>query len=384
MNGIQRALASATMFCLAVLIPASCYAGPTSPSQLLYVQDGHNLITYSVTSGSATKLGTLFMNASTDFPIQVFHAPKAPFLYILGFTSATDEYFWVHATTSAGVPTENAIQQLAVRPALSQFFIHPNGKSGYALYAWSVGDQSVSDIVLYTVSPETGKLTNTHTPVANFPASFGQTAIYGISANGSKLYDQSQIQFDDANAVGFDYYDINETTGLLGPSVNIWSLDTGTQGGAVYILNDKLLVFSNSGLDPLAPGIYVYPNVANTSTDLFYCSPAMLNICGDNLNYPLPLRIDPSGKYLFVNDDSIHSVVIAAIDLTHGRLQEEAGSIPGNPSIISFSPDGTFVYAVEDKNVLIYGFNPSSGLLTTERSVSFPLSVGGIVTASHP
>jgi hypothetical protein len=330
-------------------------------------------------------LGTLYLNASTDFPIQVFHGPNARFLYILGFTSDTEEYFWVHATTSAGVPTENAVQKLAVKPALAQFFIHPTGKFGYALYAWQQTDgQFVSDIVLFKINPETGELTNTHTAVANYPASFGQTGIYGLSANGSKLYNEGQIQFDEANAVGFQYYDINGTTGLLGPAVNIWSLDTGTLGGADYVLSDQFLAFSNSGDDPLSPGIFVYPNAANTSTVLVYCSPSTLAVCGDNLNYPLPLQIDPSSKYLFVNDDSVQSVIIAAIDVSHGVLKESPTSIPGNPSVISFSPDGTVVYAIENKDVLIYDFNPSSGLLTTERTLTFPLSVGSIVPASRP
>jgi DNA-binding beta-propeller fold protein YncE len=110
----------------------------------------------------------------------------------------------------------------------------------------------------------------------------------------------------------------------------------------------------------------------------------MLSVCGDFPSYPASVLFDPSGGYLFLNDQSISSTVIAAIDLIHDTLTETGSSIAGNPSIISFSPDATTVYAVEGKNVLAYGFNSSSGSLTSEGSVSLPLNVGAIVAASRP
>jgi DNA-binding beta-propeller fold protein YncE len=107
-------------------------------------------------------------------------------------------------------------------------------------------------------------------------------------------------------------------------------------------------------------------------------------VCGDFPSYPAPLRFDPSGRYLFINDQSISSTVIAAIDLIGDTLTETGSSIAGNPSIISFSPDATTVYAVEGKNVFVYGFNSSSGSLTAEGSISLSLNVGAIVAASGP
>jgi hypothetical protein len=379
------------VICFGLLIGSTPgYAAPTPASELLYVQDGHNLITYKIASGSIVKLATLYINASPSFPIQIFHSPTAPYLYILGFTSATEEYFWVHATTSQGVPTENPIQKLEVKPALSQFFFHPNGKFGYALYSWTApadcesGTGFVADIVLYTVSPATGKLVNTHRPVANFPTNCSQTTVYGLNPSGTKLYTDAYNEEGLNNQNSYSSYGVTGTTGLLSSGTPFFSFDSGSQALAVFAIDNPLIVMWNNGEDSLPPGIYVYPNVVNPTTPTFYCGTIMLSVCGDFPSYPASVLFDPSGGYLFLNDQSISSTVIAAIDLIHDTLTETGSSIAGNPSIISFSPDATTVYAVEGKNVLAYGFNSSSGSLTSEGSVSLPLNVGAIVAASRP
>lgn len=385
MNTMKRSLGLVTLFWLNLgILSVSGYA---ASSELLYVQDGHNLITYSVTSGSVAQLGTLHMNASTNFPIQIFHAPNAPFLYVLGFTSATNEYFWVHATTAAGVPTASPIQTLAVKPALSQFFFHPNGKFGYALYSWTApgdcesGTGFVADIVLYSVNTHTGTLTNTRHPVANFPINCSQTTVYGLNQTGKRLYTDAYNQEGLNNENSYSFYRINGSNGLLSSGVPFFDFDSGSQALAVFAISDPLIVMWNNGMDSLASGIYVYPNQVNPTTPIFDCGASMLPACEDFPSFPSSLQFDPSGRYLFLNDESIHSTIVAAVDLTHKTLRATGSSIPGNPTIISFSPDGRFVYAVENKTVLIYGFNPSSGLLTTQRSISFPLGVGAIAPA---
>jgi hypothetical protein len=130
MNIIQQAFGSTTILLSVLAFLAPCYAGSTAPRQLLYVQEGKSLLSYSVsrTTGVATKLGSVRLAASPSYPIQIFHAPTAPYLYVLGFTAANKEYFWVYGTTSGGVPASHPIQELSVKPALAQFFIHPNGK----------------------------------------------------------------------------------------------------------------------------------------------------------------------------------------------------------------------------------------------------------------
>jgi hypothetical protein len=386
MSTSRRVLGFTTLFCLTLsLLSISSDAATT---ELLYVQEGHNVITYKVTSASVTQLGALHLSASPAFPIQIFHAPNAPFLYVLGFTSTSKEYFWVYATNSTGVPAHSPLQTLSVKPALAQFFIHPSGKFAYSLFLWDTPNPNVgpaSDIVLFTVSPTSGKLTNTRHAVANFaPFFLGQTTINGLSRSGSKLYSDTNVGYEDVQGDSFDYYTVNGSTGVLGSAVPFWSFFPESQASGYSAFSDQLIALWNSGEDSLAPGIYLYPNTVNPSTPLVFCGALMLAVCEDTADYLAPLRFDPAGKFLFLNDDSIHSVLIAAVDLAHGTLRQMTSSIPGNPTNISFSPDEKFVYAVEGKDVLIDGFNASSGLLTTQRSVSLPLSVNGIVAVSRP
>ena len=394
MNTIQRFFGLATILYWILLTGSSpCYAAPTSPSQLLYVQEGHNLITYSVspTSAIATKLDSLYLNASPAYPIQIFHAPSAPFLYILGFTSATEEYFWVHAVGSDGVPTVDPIQKLSVKPALTQFFIHPNGKFAYAMYSWDYGYQS--DIVLYTISSKTGELTNTRKALANFTTiPENQTVIYGLSQGGTRLYTEGyNTQGHGGDSYNYDYYSINATSGLLGEDVPFWYF--GISGMGDYgdgIVNNQLIALAyNNGFGNA--DIEVYPFGVNLNpSPIISCTSSMAPVCGDNLSFPgsilpvtTPMQFDPAGNYLFITDTSINSIVIANIDLSKKLIKETGISIPGNP-LISFSTDGMLVCAVDKENLGLYIFDPSSGLMTAHTSVNFPSDVGGILSFSQP
>jgi hypothetical protein len=382
MKVVQRAAALAAALCMTLLV----WSLPihASSSQLLYVQVGHNLTTYRVSPGQAAKLGTLGLHASADFPIQIFHSPAGHYLYVLGFTSPTEEYFWVYAISERGLPAAGPIQKLAVKPSLTQFFFHPKGNFGYALYSWVDNNREfVGDIVLYTVNPKTGILTNTKRPVAAFPASYyWQTFIYGLSKDGSKLYTRASVDFDDANGNDFYSYAINPHTGRLGSRLYFWQDDAGTEGTAFSDISEQLIALDfNQYGGPV--GISVYPNAVNPANPIFTCTSSMAAVCGDTLA-STPTQFDPSGRYLLINDASIGSVVITQVDVRQKRLDETGSSIPGNPRIISFSPDSSLIYAVEDKNVWIYGFDPASGSLTTKISVSFPLSVRGLLSSSHP
>ncbi len=391
---IQRA------FALVTLLPLLIWSVPSQAStQLLYVQEGHNLVTYVVnpTTAEATKLGTLYIKTSPDLPIQIFYSHS--FLYILGFTSTNREYFWVHATTPQGVPTPNPVQILAVRPSLTQFLFHPNGTFGYAMYSGLIAGRHcstspgfayyVSDVVLYTINPKTGILTNTAKRVANFPASCSQTTAYGLNSTGSKLYIQTYNNETDNNDNSFSYYGINAKTGLLGPAVPYFSFDSGMHAFATTVIGNKSVAMWNNGTDTLTPGVYVYSNAPKL---LFFCGASMLQVCSDTLNYPVPFQYDPSGQYLFINDSTINSVVIAAVDFTNKRLTETGDSFPSvNPSTVSFSPDGTLIYAVDNYNsigtqsVRIYGLDASTGRVATSgKAVDFPLSVGTLLPANGP
>jgi 6-phosphogluconolactonase (cycloisomerase 2 family) len=370
--------------CLILLAgSATCFASAT---QLLYVQCGQLLVTYSInpTTAVATKLGSLWMNASLGFPIQIFHSGS--YVYILGFTSSANAYFWVHATTPAGVPTENPIQKLAVNNSINNFVFHPNGLFGYAVNSRiDANFNYVGDVMLYTVNPKTGFLTSTKEPVAHFSPSHSWVPnLYGLNSTGTKLYVRA---FGDTNGNDFYDYPINTKTGLLGSPVYFWH-DVGDPYGFVStIISDQFIALEfDFFAGPVGIRIYanrVYPAGQNP-TPIIDCDAAMVAACGDGFGDGSVTQINPSGKYLFIDDQVIGNVIVAAVDTKNQRLEETASSIPGNPQILSFSPDGNLVYAAENAEILVYLFDPSAGVFTANSSFNVPSYVASIVPAAGP
>jgi hypothetical protein len=79
----------------------------TTTTEHLYTLGGPNgntLKTYSVskTNALAKKLGTTVLPAK--YLIQVFRAPIAPFLYVLGFLYDGSEHIWTYKVNASGVP----------------------------------------------------------------------------------------------------------------------------------------------------------------------------------------------------------------------------------------------------------------------------------------
>jgi hypothetical protein len=360
---------------LGFALPISCFA---STRQLLYVQHGQSLVTYSVNpvTAVAQKLGSLTLKSLPAYSIQVLHAPASPYVYVLGFTSKTNEFIWVYATTSKGVPIPTPIQTLSVKPALTRFLIHPNGNFAYALYDWVTDFQSVGDVVLYTVNPKTGKLVNTKKPVANFPPSdaVAYTNLYAINGKGTKLYIQ---QFGMGTG---DYYStINPKTGLLGKVTHFWG-DSNGEGESDTSDFSDLLIAQAFNIEFLGNGINIYKNIIdpNVHTPLIACTDTMLAICGDAGD---KVKFDPTGKYLFITSNAIHSVEVAAVHVTAKSLVA-TDSIPGTPSTLVFSPNGRIVYAQEGNQVLIYVFDPATGLLGAKSSITIPSGFVFIYPAS--
>jgi hypothetical protein len=110
---LKRSTLCSAFVCL-VLLAGSAFA-TTPATELLYVQRGKNIVTYSVNTKTAVtkKLGTLgtAYNGATKITIN----RSGSFLYLLGF-SPTIEYFTVYSLTTAGVPHAKPIQMLVVNP----------------------------------------------------------------------------------------------------------------------------------------------------------------------------------------------------------------------------------------------------------------------------
>jgi hypothetical protein len=371
MSILKRALISLAFLCVAL---TSSFAA----KELLYVQEGQKIVTYSVdnTTAVSNKLGTMFTKFDPNFNFQI--CPSGSYLYILGFISAGNEMFAVYPLTTAGVPMAKPIQTLTVKPALSQFIVHPNGIDAYAMFSWTqvVGGQVeyVSDIVLFTINPKTGKLTNTTKPVANFPlnARF-QTAMYGMNSKGTKLYTAAHDVLTGVEGTyHYSYSTINAKTGALGTPIAFWSdtVDSSKQQNSAF--SDSLIAQVAETFDTGGSFfINLYPNKAgvNPNAPLINCTSAMLLVCGDSTSNPV---LHPSGKYLFFYDQSINQQTIVYLNTVLKKFEATGASIPGPSLPVVFSRDGSLVYAVVNTEILVYVFNPHSGLLTAKSTINAP------------
>jgi hypothetical protein len=365
-----------TQSLLAVLLTiASVTATSHASTELLYVQSGHDLVSYSVNSktAAATKLAVLKLPSSTKYKTQIFHAPTSAYVYVLGFTSASEEYFWVYDTTSSGAVSK-LVQTLSVKPDLTQFRFLPNGDFGYGFFASTAdgGKEHVADIALFSIDTKTGKLTEKKV-VASFPANRDWlTSLNGLI--GSKLYIQSYSDVGSAapGTTDYYYYTINSKTGLLGAKVYFWedNVDIGenssTTTASTFSSSLIASALTNGYAGEAGNAIGFWPNDANALNDepWIYCLSTMVAACGD---FP-GLEFDPSGKYLFLDVSTVHETVIAAINTKDNKLKE-TGSIAGAYKV-AFSPDGRMFYGAGENEVLVYVFDPTGGEVTAKSSIS--------------
>ncbi len=100
MNTIKSSMVFAFL-CLTLLVESAFAAIP--PTELLYVQQGQNIVTYSVNTKTAVtkKLSTPRTAYSVATKITINRSGS--FLYLLGFSPAI-EYFTVYSLTAAGKP----------------------------------------------------------------------------------------------------------------------------------------------------------------------------------------------------------------------------------------------------------------------------------------
>lgn len=290
----------------------------------------------------------------------------------------------VYPVTVAGVPTAKPIQTLSVKNQLAQFTIHPNGTVAYAMFFWQPAGtlKTASDIVLFTRDPKTGRLTNTTKVVAKFPLSECCTpSNFTLTPKGTKIFLTTDIhQSPSALTITYGYFTVNPKNGALVKANWSWQdVITETQStGSTF--GDDLIV----QMDELGHGIRVYPMGAKQeSTPLIDCTSKMLAVCGDSGSFP---QLDPSGKYLTFDDFGVRDIPFASIN-TAAKMLQETDSLPGSSTgTVTFSPDESLVYFLEDftqsgsaLQVDVHAFH--SGKFTGKSTIMVPDGIGGILPA---
>jgi hypothetical protein len=232
---------------------------------------------YSVspTTAKSTLLGSISIVPTSG--IQIVHPLTAPFLYVVGFTSATQEYIWTYAVNSKGMPNAKPIQTLSVNPSLNQFIIHPNGKFPYAMFSSTVYDRRtrldahLGKIKLFTINAKTGLLTSTKKIVMDFPFmppgtdvpmnEYYRPVIYGMNTKGTQFFTEWWPEAScgkcQINIVWYMFSAANATGSLAKPR-NFWG-DNLDFGEGIAAIGDSLIAMPASCCGQ--PDIGIYPNV---------------------------------------------------------------------------------------------------------------------------
>ena len=354
-------VAAALVFLLAV-----CLAGLASsdPIEVLYLETYNQrperqslLYTYNVNPQTADpeQIGAPLPVARTSIDPLTINGKHVLYLW-----NGTD--VWKYNTDAKGAPEPKASQHLkyGFSSQIFSFIVDPNGEFAYAaLETWN-GSADSYKLVLFTIDPFTGDLTNTWKVAGSYgPSSRIAEFLFGVS--GRRLYSLEIIDAPYTCGEEYDFYDVRQDTGSLGQLSYLlgWG---GCDAPIVGTISDTLTALSNTP----RPGWGTIV-VNNTFTgQSINCDEAMLAYCGDQ---SAGLYLDPASKNIFVQDWSTGLTNVAHIDFQNSQLLATPRSIAGIALPI-FSPDGRVVCSPDGwGNIQTYSFDPDTGLLSAGGSL---------------
>jgi Lactonase, 7-bladed beta-propeller len=358
-------VASALLGCQSSSISSSSAGG-----EILYILEGAALTTYTInpeTLEPSFTSGPVKLIPASAFLLQLVTSHNGRFLYVLWNDSQQQEHLSAFATDKSGVPQTPASQVLNVS-SLSQLNIHPSGEFAYAMELKQSASGYVCTLLLFPIDPSgmlqpPGDAQGTYGPAA-LP-----TLLYGISPNGTQIYLAAE-----ANSTS-QYLErtVNEPGGSLAANTFLFNpptLDSIALGATLII--DYQSAFSYSHPQYLD----VLSNEPEPPQLLIHCTSTMLHSCAASTN----VELDPSGKYLFMTDPSLHQVRVAAIDLSSNQVLDTGSFLPFTAQTpgFAFSPDGTLVYALlaRDSSIHVYRFDHTTGSLS-EGPTPIPITNSG-------
>jgi 6-phosphogluconolactonase len=302
---------------------------PPTSSEILYAANGMNsLFAFNIdqTSGVLNQTASEVPGGDYVGNSDIVVTPSGNFLY-----AANDANSQIngYATNSSGALSLIAGSPFAAQPSslvLGGFAVDPGGKFLYA------GSQSGYGVVGFTIDSTTGALT----PVPGGPFSTGigtPPAKLSIDPTGSFLYAST----------------VTDDISIPIPGYNVWGFTIDSATGALSSIVGS----------PFA-------TVGNAQ--------------------PFGLKVDPSGKFLYVALSNAGSVAAFTIDGTTGALTSVAGSPFATASTeatqtyeIALTPSGKFLYAfnLNGNTMSAFTIDPASGALSTVAGSPFPVNPEG-------
>ena len=363
---MHRTLSLSLVVCLTIL----CMCGFTLASsvQVYYALEGTTLVTYNINPHTLnfTQVGTLKTSASTAY--WLVPSTNDHFLYFAGLDANQNERLWVYATDASGAPQPSPVQVMDAT-GLDSIQMDPKANFLYAIYGFlnSDGWHTTYNIQRYLVDAGKGTISQPATQATEtlptFDADYCTVSIQGFNSTASKLYDQVYCNTHEGPQATYYERTVNNTTGALGPDVQIYSWSVYLQGGeVVQFVGNHMFDFRTSGDYPPIQSIDIFPAVPNRSKPLVQCTASMIAACG---NFPNGGIAHPSGKYVFLLVSNT-TTQIERVDLKNHKLVDTSNQIPN--LVNQFSPDGTLAYTSnytgQGYYITVYGFNVTTSQVT--------------------
>jgi DNA-binding beta-propeller fold protein YncE len=352
---------------------SSVASPPPSPplsGEILYILNGGTVTTYVINAKTlepSPVSGPVVLIPAPSFLLQLVPAPNGHSLYVLWVDGQQQEHLSAFATDTSGVPQTPASQMLNVS-SLSQLNIHPSGKFGYAMQQDQSESGYVSRVLLFPINAS-GMLHPTGIVQGTYGPSIFLTSLYGISPNGTKIYFSSE----DGTVAQYLERTVNKPGGRLAANTPFFSSPAGDS----VVLGATLIVDYQSAFNYSEPQyVDVLSNEPGPPQLLIHCTTTMLHSCAASTN----VELDPSGKFLFMTDPSLHQVRVASIDLSSNQVSDTGSFLPFTAETpgFAFSPDGILVYALlaRDSSIHVYRFDSRTGNLT-EGPTPIPITGSG-------
>ena len=349
---------------------SSSLPSPPPSGEVLYILNGASVTTYVINTKTlepSAVSGPVELIPASSFLLQLVPSPDGRLIYVLWNDSQLQEHLSAFQTDKSGVPQTPASQVLNVS-SLSQLNIHPSGNFAYAMELNQPAGEYVSTVLLFPISPS-GMLQPTGSAQGTYGPSAFLTFLSGISPNGTQIY----LASEDGTAAQYLERTVNEPSGSLAANTLLFSPPTGNS----IALGATLIIDYQSAFDYSQPQyVDVLSNEPEPPQLLIHCTTTMLHSCAASTN----VELDPSGKYLFMTDPSLHQVRVAAIDLSSNKVLDTGSFLPFTAQTpgFAFSSDGTLVYALlaSDSSIHIYRFDPTTGSLS-EGPTPIPITTSG-------
>jgi hypothetical protein len=329
------------------------------------------LYTYNVNPQTAA---TLQVGPVVQVPTTSIDPLTIGSMHVLYLWNGTD--LWKYNTNTQGVPQSQGSQHLTFGfpyPVIS-FVADPDGKSAYAGIGWRNNVYgNYAAVVLFTIDPSTGDLTNTRQVVASYgPNYYIPVTKFLFGGSGRRLYFFEDYSPAPHSCGGeYNFYDVDQKTGALGPGQPLvgWgycgAYNTGT-------FSDSLTAVANA---PFGRGSGTLVVDGTFIGQTITCTPSMLMFCGDE---PWTLSFDPASENIFFGDVDTGLMSAGHIHFQDLQLLPTTFSIP--MSDLFFSPDNKLIYGVTLNEINIYAFDPNTGDISA--SSLLPRTTGDVNVAT--